>query len=139
MGLKPKINNYKIKFNLKKGLFYPSYLLCPEVYTWHPIENCILLLEKNKYSRFAPTAASEAVGSSSSSNVVEIIRDQDSNDDIEEVRIRIKFRDNETKVVKFNDFCQFLNESFVPQFKRLIEGYCKLFGKKFSHRVLIKF
>ncbi|XP_054267568.1 arginyl-tRNA--protein transferase 1-like isoform X1 [Macrosteles quadrilineatus] len=35
-----------------KGAYYPSLLLCPEVYTWHPIEYCIPLLEKSKYSRF---------------------------------------------------------------------------------------
>ena len=69
----------------------------------------------------------------------EVIKDQDSNESVEHVRIRIKFRDSETRILKFNDFCNFLNENFVPQFKRLIEGYCKLFGKKFSSRVLIKF
>jgi len=35
-----------------KGAYYPSLLLCPEVYSWHPIEYCIPLLEKSKYSRF---------------------------------------------------------------------------------------
>lgn len=34
-----------------KGAYSPSFLLCPEVYTWHPIELCIPLLEQSKYSR----------------------------------------------------------------------------------------
>lgn len=34
-----------------KGAYSPSFLLCPEVYSWHPIEYCIPLLERSKYSR----------------------------------------------------------------------------------------
>lgn len=36
-----------------KGQYYPSFLLCPEVFSWHPIEECSPRLDKNKYSRFA--------------------------------------------------------------------------------------
>lgn len=36
-----------------KAQYYPSYLLCPEVFSWHPVEECSLKLDKNKYSRFA--------------------------------------------------------------------------------------
>ena len=101
------------------------------------------LIDKNKYSRFAPTVESETSVSKSSSrsinSVVEVLKDQDVIDSIENVSIRIKFKDNETKILKFSDFCPFLNEKFVPQFTRLIEGYCRLFGKRFSERVLIKF
>ncbi|XP_071448543.1 arginyl-tRNA--protein transferase 1 isoform X2 [Hetaerina americana] len=35
-----------------KRKFCPSYLLCPETFTWHRIEKCLVLLEKSKYSRF---------------------------------------------------------------------------------------
>ncbi|KAG8238973.1 hypothetical protein J437_LFUL013955 [Ladona fulva] len=34
-----------------KGNFSPSYLLCPETYTWHAIEKCLPKLEVSKYSR----------------------------------------------------------------------------------------
>lgn len=34
-----------------KGNFAPSYLLCPEVYTWHPIEKCRPKLDISKYHR----------------------------------------------------------------------------------------
>lgn len=34
-----------------KGKLTPSYLLCPETYTWIPIEKCLPKLEVNKYSR----------------------------------------------------------------------------------------
>ncbi|KAE8590138.1 hypothetical protein XENTR_v10017960 [Xenopus tropicalis] len=35
-----------------KGQYKPSDLLCPETYTWQPIEKCLPLLERSKYSRF---------------------------------------------------------------------------------------
>lgn len=35
-----------------KGKYRPSELLCPEAYTWHPIEQCTPKLDVNKYSRF---------------------------------------------------------------------------------------
>lgn len=36
-----------------KGQYFPSYLLCPETYTWHPIERCIPKLNQSRYCRFA--------------------------------------------------------------------------------------
>ncbi|XP_052122954.1 arginyl-tRNA--protein transferase 1 isoform X2 [Frankliniella occidentalis] len=41
------------KMRYKAGLS-PSMLLCPETYTWHPIEECLPLLDKKKYSRLEP-------------------------------------------------------------------------------------
>ncbi|KAK3914593.1 Arginyl-tRNA--protein transferase 1 [Frankliniella fusca] len=38
------------KMRYKAGLS-PSMLLCPETYTWHPIEECLPLLDRKKYSR----------------------------------------------------------------------------------------
>ena len=61
------------------------------------------------------------------------------NIDVKDVKIRVKFNDSKTEMIKFEKFCDFLEESFVPQFTRLITGYCQLFGKKFSERVLIRF
>ncbi|XP_041462974.1 arginyl-tRNA--protein transferase 1-like isoform X2 [Lytechinus variegatus] len=43
-----------------KGQFYPSYLLCPEAYTFLPIEDCLPKLDVNKYSRFASENESDA-------------------------------------------------------------------------------
>ncbi|XP_033111986.1 arginyl-tRNA--protein transferase 1-like isoform X3 [Anneissia japonica] len=40
-----------------KGQMSSSFLLCPEAYTWHPIENCRSKLDKNKYSRLDQTDA----------------------------------------------------------------------------------
>lgn len=107
-----------------KGFFSPSYLLCPEIYTWHPIEMCVELLERKKYSRFANKDAIE----------------RDKTESVNDVRIRVKFsKDSGVKIFKFGDFCEYLNPGYVPQFRHLIEGYCKLFGNEFSKNVLIKF
>ncbi|KFV99861.1 Arginyl-tRNA--protein transferase 1, partial [Eurypyga helias] len=35
-----------------KGQYRPSDLLCPETYSWTPIEQCLPLLEHSKYCRF---------------------------------------------------------------------------------------
>ncbi|XP_049800668.1 arginyl-tRNA--protein transferase 1 isoform X1 [Schistocerca nitens] len=40
----PKMR-YKARYN-------PSFLLCPETYTWHPIEQCQRKLDVSRYSRF---------------------------------------------------------------------------------------
>ena len=106
-----------------KGNFKPSFLACPEVFTWHPIEECLKKLETKKYSRFAPESSN----------------DSNENTEIDSIKIRVKFRDSEMKIFKFSEFCTFLNPSFVEQFNNLIKGYSKLFGKSFSQNVLIKF
>ncbi|KAL3246100.1 hypothetical protein MRX96_057966 [Rhipicephalus microplus] len=55
----PSIRDYCMGFYIHtcpkmryKGNFSPSRLLCPETYTWHPIEKCKPLLDVNKYCRF---------------------------------------------------------------------------------------
>lgn len=55
----PSIKDYCMGFYIHtcpkmryKGNYSPSRLLCPETYTWHPIEKCRPLLDVNKYSRF---------------------------------------------------------------------------------------
>lgn len=36
-----------------KGEHSPSYLADPEEYSWHRLEDCIPLLQKNRYACFA--------------------------------------------------------------------------------------
>lgn len=36
-----------------KAKFQPSYLLCPETYTWHPLDICLEKLSVKNYQRFA--------------------------------------------------------------------------------------
>jgi hypothetical protein len=35
-----------------KASYQPSFLLCPEVHTWHPISECKTRLDRSKYCRF---------------------------------------------------------------------------------------
>lgn len=44
-----------------KGHYTPSYLLCPAAYSWHPIEKCRELLDKEKYSEFDAQNAQRAI------------------------------------------------------------------------------
>ena len=34
-----------------KGKYSPSFLSCPETYTWHSLASCVPLLDKSSYSR----------------------------------------------------------------------------------------
>ncbi len=106
-------------------------MACPEVFTWHPIEECVELLDKSKYSRLAQETCNAA------SNA--ILTDWDANDSIDEVQIKVKLGNSNPRIFKFNEFCQLLNPDYVPRFKDLISGYCKLFGKTLSKRIIIKF
>ena len=40
-------------FVIFQGQYFPSFLLCPETYTWHAVETCAPKLDQKKYSRFA--------------------------------------------------------------------------------------
>jgi hypothetical protein len=35
-----------------KASYQPSFLLCPEVHTWHSISECKTRLDRSKYCRF---------------------------------------------------------------------------------------
>jgi hypothetical protein len=121
--------------NIKKGFYRPSYLACPEVFTWHPIEECAEILDRSKYSRLAPSNTQGAGDVASNA----ILTDSDAIDSIDEVKIKVKLGNRDPQVLKVNEFCEFLNSSYVPRFKHLINGYCRLFGKTLSKRILIKF
>ena len=58
------ITNYYLGFYIHncikmryKGRYSPSYLLCPETYSWQPLEASKVLLEKSSYSRLDPDPA----------------------------------------------------------------------------------
>lgn len=53
-----------------KASLSPSMLLCPETYTWHPIELCLPLLDRNKYSRLEPNSAVKDIDAIDSVNEV---------------------------------------------------------------------
>ena len=42
-----------------KGRYSPSFLCCPETYTWHPLASCVPLLDKSPYSRLDRDMASQ--------------------------------------------------------------------------------
>ncbi|RNA23215.1 arginyl-tRNA-- transferase 1-like isoform X2 [Brachionus plicatilis] len=111
-----------------KAFYYPSYLLCPEVYTWHPIEECIKILNTSKYSRFAPREKGNHT----------ITEDQDQIENVENVKIKFSVRGH-SRMINFQEFCNFLNPNYIPEFTNLVLNYCKLFGKTVSERIVINF
>ena len=73
------ITNYYLGFYIHtcvkmryKGRYSPSFLLCPQTYSWQPIEASKVLLEKSSYSRLDPDPSNtdrESVAASSLSDV----------------------------------------------------------------------
>ena len=62
----PTITHYYLGFYIHncvkmryKGRYFPSKLLCPEVYTWHPLDSCRTLLDASPYSRLDPDPRKE--------------------------------------------------------------------------------
>ncbi|KAL5010842.1 hypothetical protein ScPMuIL_013147 [Solemya velum] len=53
-----------------KGHYFPSFLTCPEVYSWHSMEECKPKLDKNKYSRFAEDGKEDPNGNIVLNNVL---------------------------------------------------------------------
>ncbi|XP_046387467.1 arginyl-tRNA--protein transferase 1-like [Ischnura elegans] len=59
MAVYPSIKYYYLGYYIHscpkmayKVNYHPSYLLCPETYTWHPVEKCLPMLDQSKYARF---------------------------------------------------------------------------------------
>ncbi|CAN7988184.1 unnamed protein product [Ixodes hexagonus] len=109
----PKISDYCMGFYIHtcpkmkyKGNFSPSYLLCPETYTWHPIEKCRPLLDINKYSRFEQDKSEE---------------DKDAVTNLNEVSILFK-----RGVIPYRQYRQLKGNSD----KEEVEEYASLVGKK---------
>ncbi|KAI5753814.1 hypothetical protein M8J77_003543 [Diaphorina citri] len=62
----PDLSSYYMGFYIHscpkmryKGNLRPSYLLCPEVYSWHLIQEARQLLDRSKYSRLNPDTEAE--------------------------------------------------------------------------------
>lgn len=108
-----------------KGQFCPSYLLCPETYTWHRIENCLELLNKQKYNRL---------------NADLNAKDTDEFDgDLNDIRIRKGSDSSSSQVISFKEFLKYIRRDYVNEIKFLMNGYCKLFGKQLLKNIYIKF
>jgi len=62
----PQLKNYYLGFYIHscpkmryKGQYSPSFLVCPETYSWQPIEHCRSLLDASRYSRLDPDTTRE--------------------------------------------------------------------------------
>lgn len=59
-----------------KGQFSPSFLCCPQTFTWEPIDRCTPLIAESPYSRLNPNPAIEDVNASSSIDMVKVLHCQ---------------------------------------------------------------
>ncbi|CAD5117517.1 DgyrCDS6284 [Dimorphilus gyrociliatus] len=92
-----------------KGQYHPSYLLCPESYSWHPIEECKRKLDQSKYSRF--------------SNKED--RDEDATTDFSEILI---YRSK--RLIAFETYRQSNNTDDIKEYARHV-------GKKCAKRMIL--
>ncbi|EEC16828.1 conserved hypothetical protein [Ixodes scapularis] len=116
----PKIKDYCMGFYIHtcpkmryKGNFSPSYLLCPETYTWHPIEKCRPLLDINKYSRFEQDRSKE---------------DENAVTDLNDVSILFK-----RGVIPYGQYRQLKGNSDKAE----VEEYASLVGKKCIEKLFL--
>ncbi|XP_037578351.1 arginyl-tRNA--protein transferase 1 isoform X2 [Dermacentor silvarum] len=116
----PSIKDYCMGFYIHtcpkmryKGNFSPSRLLCPETYTWHPIEKCKPLLDANKYCRF------EQDPNKGDENAVQ---------DLDEVSILY----NRT-VITYKKYCRLKGNADKAEVKE----YANLVGKKCIKRLFL--
>ncbi|CAF4615337.1 unnamed protein product [Rotaria sp. Silwood1] len=99
-----------------KGQYKPSFLLCPETYTWHRIEKCIPLLNTHRYVRFEsdPTKV----------------------DDNEETNIeQLKLRVNGRLITPLQ--LQALNENYFYYFLEILTTFAKFAGRICANRMII--
>ncbi|XP_064629205.1 arginyl-tRNA--protein transferase 1-like isoform X2 [Lineus longissimus] len=116
----PQITHYYMGFYIHscpkmryKGQYEPSFLLCPEVYSWHPIPECRPKLDASTYSRFAEQGKVDE-------NAI--------TDDLSEVSILFE-RQQMTYDI-------YLAVSINPDTDQVKE-YAKLVGKKCAERMLL--
>ncbi|XP_067633721.1 arginyl-tRNA--protein transferase 1 isoform X3 [Eurosta solidaginis] len=99
-----------------KGRLVPSYLLCPEAYTWHLLTDEIRTkLDQHKYQRFNPN---------SDAKDVDIFEDTDLND-------VVLLYDN-----TYLTYRQYIQITGDHDDRDLILEYGKLVGKSLAHRML---
>ena len=63
-GSLPSVTSYYLGFYIHscvkmryKGRYSPSFLACPETFSWQPLAACVSLLDQNPYSRLDPDQA----------------------------------------------------------------------------------
>ncbi|KAI1286108.1 Arginyl-tRNA--protein transferase 1 [Halotydeus destructor] len=96
-----------------KGGYFPSYLLCPEVFTWQPVESCVAKLDESKYSRL----------------------DEDTNKIDEDVE---SLTDNDIMIF-YNQSCLTypVYKTVVGEDEQEVQSYARLLGKKCTRSLLL--
>lgn len=103
-----------------KKQFKPSYLLCPEVKTWHPIEYALPKLQISKYSRL---------------NQDTNVRDDDETIPINYTEIQVTL--NKKIVYTLQEILSFIpDEQQQKQLEEEVDEYISLVGRNFAKSVV---
>jgi len=122
----PAISSYYLGFYIHncvkmryKGRYTPSYLCCPETFTWHPLSLCVPLLDKSHYSRLERDVS---------------VQDRDIPRDIRNVGILYR-----RQATKYQVYQKKLEEDGVDKDidKDEVEEYSSLVGDRLSKRMLL--
>ncbi|GAB6018533.1 Arginyl-tRNA--protein transferase 1 [Chamberlinius hualienensis] len=97
-----------------KGQYKPSFLLCPETFTWQPIEDAKKKLDVAKYSRLDENSKS------------------DSEEVIKKDELMILYKRN---AITYKDYCEV--KRVGENEKRDISTYAELVGRKAASRILL--
>ncbi|XP_063976059.1 arginyl-tRNA--protein transferase 1 isoform X2 [Diachasmimorpha longicaudata] len=102
-----------------KAKVRPSFLLCPETYTWHPIEKCTPKLDKDKYSRL-----NEDINALDADCVI-------SEDDINQVRVYYRGPRLYGEVRNTRLMCSGKDDM------KEVKEYAELVGRKCAHNMCL--
>lgn len=122
----PSISNYYLGFYIHtcvkmryKARYSPSFLLCPESFTWQPLEACRALLEKSPYSRLTPDTTAT---------------DREAVTDLAEVGVLCS-----RQAIHYNTFKRLLEEEEEDQDRdeEEVTEYSNLVGNSLARRMLL--
>ncbi|KAF2353973.1 Arginine-tRNA-protein transferase C-terminal [Trinorchestia longiramus] len=100
---------------LYKSRYHPSYLLCPETYSWHPVEVAAKKLDSNKYSRLEDDATRE---------------DTEANISVDKVLVL-----HERRQLRYSQYRQLKGAD--PQLEAIIAEYATLVGKTAAAAIML--
>jgi len=125
-GSLPSVTSYYLGFYIHscvkmryKGRYSPSFLACPETFSWQPLAKCVPLLDQNSYSRLDPDSGA---------------RDPEAGGDISE--IGVLFLRQATLFGQYRRIMEEEGEAKEDE-KEEVNEYMDLVGRSIAKRMLL--
>jgi len=122
--LYPALQHYYLGFYIHscqkmryKGQFHPSYLCCPESFTWQPIEPCRRLLDASPYSRLDPNLANSDANAFTSLKDVKVFHCR--------------------QMMDWNEYAYECGRNLEEEEIEEVSEYGKLIGRNLANRMLL--